>query len=77
MEYEVINDGSYIPNDLNIFCPGVNALCPNIGCGGDINILCGGGGGGDEGNIFPCENPGMGCRHGCGGASSTMCSEPY
>lgn len=80
MEYEILNLGStYTPNDVYVVCPVVNNGCPEVNfiCFGDVHIICGGDdGGGDDGNVFPCENPGLGCRHGCGGATGEMCARP-
>ena len=85
MDYEVLNVGSstVMPNwvnplcpssngicpGANLFCPGTNASCPGIdaSCGVDSNCA----------NSYPCENPGFGCRSGCGGAKGTNCATPY
>lgn len=87
MGYEVINIGTHAdPNIINIACPsidalcvGVNVVCPAIdGECGSINAICGGDADSncDGGNVYPCENPGFGCRSGCGGAVATNCVEP-
>lgn len=76
MDYEVLNSGMGNGGirSANAICPGVNGLCPSV------NIFCSdsGCGGGDTGsncpNVFPCENPGFGCRAGCGGAKGTNCA---
>lgn len=56
-----VNGGCTAVDDT---CSGINGDC---GCGSDSNC--------DGGNVFPCENPGFGCRSGCGGASAMNCPE--
>ena len=86
-EYEVLNVGaSSRLHDVNGFCWGldigcpsvnghceaVDAACPsiNVVCDCELDSDCD-----DGGNVFPCENPGLGCRNGCGGASAMHCPE--
>lgn len=77
MDYEVLNrgmsngttirsvDGACVSFDAG--CPSVNIVCPDFGCGGgNTDSNCS--------NVFPCENPGFGCRTGCGGARGTNCA---
>lgn len=86
MDYEVLNVGRttvspYVANpvcpSVNGICPGVNGYCPggNKVCPG-TNSSCGGT---DKNcpNVFPCANPGFGCRSGCGGSKYTNCAVPY
>lgn len=75
-DYEIIKSGNLEPSLINPACPGVNLVCPgyNAICPG-TNASCADVGCGSDSNCFPCENPGFGCRHGCGGASSS-CAEP-
>lgn len=85
MDFEVLNTGMISANPLftnslcpgtNGICPGVNAACPGVNgaCSG-VNASCGV----DSNcpNVFPCSNPGFGCRSGCGGAKNTNCVAPY
>lgn len=74
MDYEVLNIGIKEYDLVNSFCPGVNAVCPGINaiCSG-VNATC------DTdsncGNNFSCENPGLGCRTGCGAPSTITCPD--
>ena len=74
MGYEVVSygNGSLTPTGV-----GANGICGNIGCPNagciDINIIC---------PPTPptdsfCIKPGLGCRHGCGGATGQSCVNPY
>lgn len=77
MEFEVLSTGTSnmkkIANPacpgINGYCPGVNGVCPGVNkfCDSDSNCP----------NVFPCANPGFGCRSGCGGAKSSNCVAPY
>ena len=77
MDYEVVKP-SDVTNGVEVnfvcpdICPDVDVVCPDIGCGQvdstcNVDSAC-------DGNSFPCENPGFGCRHGCGGANATNCA---
>ncbi len=72
MSYEILNSGKIGTMDANIFCYSKNTLCVNGLC---VNGNCGCSG--NTGNVYPCANPGFGCRNGCGGASSSMCVRPW
>ncbi len=74
MDYEILNAETHLPQFVNAVCPGVNVVCPGVNgaCPG-VNATC------DPdtncGNNFPCENPGLGCRTGCGAPSTTTCPD--
>lgn len=85
MKYEVVNSGSNLsPLSLangacagaDSVCGGLNGVCGSVDvgcagidfiCFGDTDPSC------DGGNVFPCENPGFGCRSGCGGSKWSNC----
>ncbi len=75
MDYEILNSTSMYNSTVNGACADVNIPCPSINFCADVNLICGGGGN-DGGNVFPCANPGLGCRHGCGGGYGNMCVAP-
>lgn len=86
LDFEIVNAGTAVdPQILNIICPSVdeycasvNASCPSINgacAGADILCSCSNSSC-NTGNVFPCANPGVGCRSGCGGARATNCVEP-
>ena len=85
MDYEVLNSGdtTISPQDVNVLlCLGgiacidpncSNLVCPsnNNSCSSDNDCDVGGDG-------FMCQAPtGFGCRYGCGGATGTVCIDPY
>lgn len=80
-EYEVLNVGTSQTRSINVFCPSADLFCGSVNgtCGAvdgacaSVNVSCGSDNNCDGGNVFPCENPGFGCRSGCGGASTTNC----
>jgi hypothetical protein len=74
MGYEVISNGSsgYSTKGLmDLICfEGIG--CPDFGCP-EVNIGCDS----ECPGVDPfCTNPGLGCRHGCGGATGDSCVEP-
>lgn len=70
MKYEVytIADKVYEPNSGGI-CGDFNLICPQFVCSSGAGCSNPDSGCGD--NL--CTNPGMGCRHGCGGAKTSAC----
>lgn len=81
MDYEVLNVGLGTPANPQVE---VNGACANVGCPNlicpSVNLKCGSSPTEPDTNcpnVFPCANPGFGCRSLCGGAKGTNCVAPY